>query len=59
MNRFILSLLEGPCIFCKYDGPNYYQAGTHSPRCPFNQVGGADTRYNLLVNKLARLLKGR
>ena len=26
---------DAPCIFCGYNGPNYYQPKTHDRNCPF------------------------
>lgn len=59
MHRLLAELLEGPCIFCKYNGPRYYEAGSHQQSCPWYQVAGIDTRYDRLAARLSRLLKGK
>lgn len=43
-----MSILSAPCIFCHYNGPKYWQAGTHAKNCPFHNIGGADCRYKAL-----------
>lgn len=35
---------EAPCIFCGFNGGGYWQAGTHSPKCPWYKIGGAAER---------------
>ena len=42
------SLLDAPCIFCGYNGPGYWQAGTHSLECPWHGIGGFDERKSML-----------
>jgi len=41
-------LLEAPCIFCGYDGPDYWQGGTHRQECPWHGVGGEAERREAL-----------
>jgi len=36
--------LDGPCIFCGYNGRGYWQKGTHLPDCPFVDIGGEADR---------------
>ena len=40
----IYDLLKAPCIFCGYDGENYYQNGTHAIACPWYDIGGGKER---------------
>jgi hypothetical protein len=42
-----VDLHAAPCIFCGYNGPNYFQAGTHAMSCPWREVGGATAREQL------------
>lgn len=36
--------LGAKCVFCSYNGPGYWQPGTHSKSCPWHSVGGMDER---------------
>jgi len=36
--------LEAPCKFCKYNGPGYWQVGTHAESCPWRDIGGEADR---------------
>jgi len=38
------NLLAAPCVFCGYNGANYYQRGSHKKACPFHDVGGETAR---------------
>jgi len=38
------NLLEAPCVFCGYNGPRYWQAGTHAEDCPWRVIGGIARR---------------
>lgn len=37
-------VLEAPCVFCKYDGEGYWQAGTHQCGCPVGGIAGRGSR---------------
>jgi hypothetical protein len=50
-------ILEAPCIFCGYSGPNYFQARTHGDSCPWRQVGGMFERQSLIPEMLADLVQ--
>lgn len=39
-----MNFLEAPCAFCGYNGPNYWQKGTHAVHCPWSNIGGAADR---------------
>lgn len=41
-------LLEAPCHWCGYNGPNYWQAGTHHEGCPVRGIGGMVEREHWL-----------
>jgi len=45
----INELLDAPCVFCKYNGPGYYQPHTHKKWCPFYEIGGDRERENAIV----------
>ena len=36
--------LEAPCVFCGYNGTDYWQAGTHNADCPIGEIGGRSDR---------------
>ena len=40
--------LNAPCMFCGYNGPLYWQAGSHEHDCPFLKVGGGLERQEIL-----------
>jgi len=42
------ALLEAPCIFCGYNGPGYWQAGTHTLDCPWHGIGCLSERAAML-----------
>jgi len=48
MAKYERKLLDAPCVFCGYNGPGYWQAGTHKPECPWHGVGGYDERAVML-----------
>lgn len=55
-------LYKGPCIFCGYFGPNYWQTGSHKDNCIFYNIGGGVDREAYLAekfdeNKLLELIK--
>lgn len=45
----INEILDAPCIFCGYNGPNYWQPHTHNKSCPFFEIGGDREREHALV----------
>lgn len=47
MNDF-KSVLDAPCVFCNYDGPNYLQKGSHKKSCPFHEIKGHADRQKAL-----------
>lgn len=50
-------LLEAPCPFCGYDGPEYWQKRSHASACPYYVVGGYDERVELLKTFLVDIVK--
>lgn len=52
-------ILEAPCAFCGYSGPNYWQSMTHLPLCPWRRVGGDVERINRLRGVLKELVEDR
>jgi hypothetical protein len=54
-------VLNGPCVFCGYNGPGYWSAMTHDEHCPFYRVSGKARRksaFKNAVRKQAILLEG-
>ena len=47
----IEGLLKAPCRVCGYNGPGYYQAGTHSKDCFFYTIGGLEERVIFILNE--------
>jgi hypothetical protein len=47
--------LSAPCIWCGYNGENYWQLGAHPNSCPWSDVGGEQTRRALLPAKISSL----
>ena len=47
-------LLAAPCLFCGYNGKEYYHAGTHKEKCPWYKIGGSHER-ELIIPKLVNL----
>jgi hypothetical protein len=43
-----MSDLDAPCKWCGYNGPGYWQKGTHTEACPWHKVGGSEDRRILL-----------
>lgn len=41
--------LQGPCIFCGYNGQRYWHADTHAEYCLFHTVAGEDARWSRLL----------
>lgn len=48
-------LLDAPCVFCCYNGQNYYQAGTHYPSCPWRLIGGLEERVEALPDFIRKM----
>ena len=47
-------LLDGPCIFCGYDGSHYWELLSHEETCPFHTIHGKAARlreFIRLINK--------
>jgi hypothetical protein len=44
------AMLDGPCIFCGYNGAGYWQSGTHAEHCRWHTVGGYEDRHKSLQN---------
>ena len=42
-------LMNAPCVFCEYNGENYWQVNTHSANCPWYSVGGYTDREESLI----------
>jgi hypothetical protein len=40
--------LAAPCRWCGYNGPDYWQAGSHADECPWLKVGGSHERAHIL-----------
>ena len=40
--------LEAPCRWCGHNGPEYWQAGSHTEDCPWHKVGGEHERAQIL-----------
>ncbi len=49
------TLLNSPCIFCDYDGVEYWQVGTHGEKCPFHKWGGKEEREDMLPDIIRKL----
>jgi len=50
--RIDKALLGAPCTFCKYNGPGFFQAGTHKKSCPWHHIGGYSERIDFFVEAL-------
>ena len=42
-------LLKPPCRVCGYNGPRYYQSGTHAKYCFFYNIGGLNERIEFVL----------
>lgn len=42
--KTIYEILNGPCIFCGYNGQGYFKEMTHAQDCPWYEIGGSDER---------------
>ena len=40
--------LAAPCRWCVANGPDYWQAGSHTEECPWHKVGGQHERAEVL-----------
>jgi hypothetical protein len=45
----MINILDALCVFCDYNGSNYWQKGTHNKYCPFFIVGGVQDREQELM----------
>ncbi len=43
------NMLTAPCRWCGYNGPDYWQKGTHATDCPWWRIGGEVDRERALV----------
>jgi hypothetical protein len=50
-------LINAPCPFCTYNGPGYFQKGTHASACPYYSVGGKEQRISFLAPFIIDLIK--
>ena len=48
-------LIQAPCIFCGYDGQDFWSAGTHESKCLMHPVDGADSRLKALRKEIRNL----
>ena len=48
-------LISAPCVFCNYDGPEYWQQHTHDRKCPWHRIGGLAERRDALPAVLKTL----
>lgn len=51
------TLLKAPCIFCGYNGKEFYQSGTHASACPYYSIGGYNERKEMIGPYLADIVK--
>uniref|UniRef100_A0A6M3KC34 Uncharacterized protein n=1 Tax=viral metagenome TaxID=1070528 RepID=A0A6M3KC34_9ZZZZ len=42
-------ILAAPCIFCGYDGVQYWQKHSHAKDCLFYEFGGIEDREDVLL----------
>ena len=49
-------LLDAPCRFCGYNGPRYWQSGTHDYECPWHKISGADERQKKVADEVNKRL---
>lgn len=50
-------LLDAPCVFCGYNGANYWQVKTHGKLCPWYSMGGIAEREGMLRKVIANYRK--
>lgn len=50
-------LLKAPCVFCGYNGKEFYQERTHASACPYYSVGGLGQRKEMIVPFLIDIVK--
>lgn len=41
-------VLMAPCRWCAYNGPGYWQEGTHAASCPWRKIGGEVARLDVM-----------
>ena len=44
-----------PCVFCGYNGSNYWSRFTHSEKCPFYNIGGMLERLQIVTDLTIKL----
>ncbi len=50
------NILQSPCLFCGYNGENYWQEYSHKESCHFHPIGGIEERKrDLFVNVIPSL----
>ena len=49
------SLFNGPCPFCGYNGPGYWQPGTHADGCPCHEIYRGESQEDGLRAYIATL----
>ena len=59
-HRDIVHLLYKPCLYCGYNGDNYWDAGSHDAECPFCRMTGFKKRRDALpyiIRRWASIVK--
>lgn len=57
MTDSFYKLLAAPCKFCGYNGPGYWQKGSHGADCPWREIGGDKERLNQLPEEIEKRIK--
>lgn len=50
-----MNILDAPCVFCGYNGRDYWQVGTHDKDCIFHDFGGDANRADHVSNYAAAI----
>ena len=50
-------LLSAPCVFCGYNGPNYWQIHSHAKDCLWYDIAGMEERKELLPDLLVIMVR--
>lgn len=56
-STYIDKLIQAPCPFCGYNGPEYWQKGTHASACPYYVAGGREERIDMLIPFIINIVK--